>query len=85
MTKHIIMMAVTWTMLIIWAVALPSSMMLGLALVCKSVVLMGVTNESIVALSSITTPALSSIVLLVINLFCICSFCIVMIKRQETE
>ncbi len=81
--KYMMMMLVAWTMLITWAVTLPSSIVLGLALVCKSLVWMGGTNDLLITLSSISTPALSSIMLLLLNLLCLCMFVLSIIDTER--
>ena len=66
--KYTMMTLVAWTTLIIWAVTLPSLTVLVLALVCKSLVWMGVTGDLLITLSNIGIPQPWSTMLLLLNL-----------------
>ena len=72
--KYTMMTLVAWTTLIIWAVTLPSLTVLGLALVCKSLVWMGVTSDLLITLSNIGIPQPWSTILLLSNLLSLCLF-----------
>ena len=72
--KYTTMTLVAWTTLIIWAVTLPSLTVLVLALACKSLVWIGVTNDLLITLSSIGIPQPWSTILLLSNLLSLCLF-----------